>query len=207
MAGTVSVRAPGQAASTARSTRPGGIGPGTHRAMVSPPSLAVSSKPRWGWPPRSRRQAGRSRATRLVHKVAAPCGSTSGGARTRDQPGAVGHAAAWARRRHGDQRTTRASAMPAAAGPNGDGQMGGHAGRGGGASRAVVGAGVGQVVGRAARSGGGTGRGGGHGVSALSSSGVVMMRGSCSRGRGRRRGLCSIPVRQMVVFGGAGQRG
>ena len=41
-------------------------------AMASPPSEAVTSKPRCGWPPSSRRHAGRSRATRLVHRVVAP---------------------------------------------------------------------------------------------------------------------------------------
>ncbi len=69
-----------------------GTRPGTQSAMVSPPSVAVNSKPRWGWPPRSRRQAGRSRATRFVHMVVAPWGSTSGGVRTTTSPGAFGHA-------------------------------------------------------------------------------------------------------------------
>ena len=52
-ASVVSVRAPGQAASTARSTIPAGTTAGTQMAMPSPPGPAVSSKPRWGWVPNS----------------------------------------------------------------------------------------------------------------------------------------------------------
>ena len=44
------MRAPGQAASTARSTRPGGTTPGTHQLMVSPASVAVSSNAEVGLP-------------------------------------------------------------------------------------------------------------------------------------------------------------
>ena len=95
--GRVSVRAPGQAASTARSTRPGGTAPGTHSAMISPPSEAVTSKPgaaglraavarpggagrrgsSTGWPPRG----GRLRAGRVSAPGArpAPAGGPGGG--------------------------------------------------------------------------------------------------------------------------------
>ena len=115
-AGTVSVRAPGQAASTARSTRPGGTTPGTHRLMVSPASVATNSKPRCGWPPSARRHAGRSSATRLVQKVAAPWGSTSGGASTCTMRAPSARRRAW-RRRMTVTETIAATATPARAGP------------------------------------------------------------------------------------------
>ena len=83
-AGAVRVCAPGQAASTARSIRPGGMVPGTHRRMLipaaSPPDQAYS-QPRCGCPCRHLAQAGRSSPVRCPHRAAAPAGPACGGAR------------------------------------------------------------------------------------------------------------------------------
>ena len=81
-AGVVRVCAPGHAASMARSTMPGGTTPGTQKEIRTPSASKTNSKPRCGWPRKRRAQPGRSRPTRLDHRVIAPDGSTVGGART-----------------------------------------------------------------------------------------------------------------------------
>ena len=80
----VTACAPGQAASTARSTRPGGMRPGTHMLICSPPPappVQEYSQPRCGWPCHQRAQAGRSSPVRCPHSASAPAGSACGGAR------------------------------------------------------------------------------------------------------------------------------
>jgi hypothetical protein len=81
-AGVVRVVAPGQAAVMARSTRPGGIGPGTQTRMVAPAGVRWYSKLRCGCPVRRRRQRGRSSPARLPHNAAAPSAAGWGGAST-----------------------------------------------------------------------------------------------------------------------------
>ena len=72
-------RAPGQAASTARSTRWGATVPGTHSPTVSPWVVQCSSKLTWGRGSNGRRW--RSSPARLLHSASAAPGSTCGGAR------------------------------------------------------------------------------------------------------------------------------
>ena len=83
LAGAVTAWAPGQAASMARSTMPGGTVPGTHILIVIPaPPAQVYSKPRCGWPCHSRAHGGRSSPVRCPHSAWPPAGSASGGAST-----------------------------------------------------------------------------------------------------------------------------
>ena len=165
--------------------------PGTHQPMASPASVAVSSKPRCGWPPSARRHAGRSSATRLVHKVAAPWGSTSGGASTRTRRAPSARRRAW-RRRMTVTVTAATRAIPARTGPAVAAEMGGQVRRGDGAA------------GRSRRQGGrGSGRGALSGVGPVGRPGLWCdggrLRGghahsacascwSVARGRGCRRG-------------------
>ena len=85
LAGAVTVCAPGQAASTARSIRPGGMVPGTHRRMLIPaasPPAQMYSQPRCGCPCSCLAQAGRSSPVRCPHSASAPAGPACGGAST-----------------------------------------------------------------------------------------------------------------------------
>jgi hypothetical protein len=78
-----SVRAPGNANSTARSTRPRGTSCGTQSATSISSGRPTTSNPRWGWPNTSLFHHGRRSACRLIHNSRACCGSTSGGGRMR----------------------------------------------------------------------------------------------------------------------------
>ena len=118
-AGAVTVCAPGQAASTARSIRPGGIVPGTHSRIVipaaSPPAQAYS-QPRCGWPCHSRAQGGRSSPVRWPHSATAPSGLACGGARTVTSRAPSAKAACWRRRSYARPATAMATAA-ASSGP------------------------------------------------------------------------------------------
>ena len=80
-AGVVWVRAPGQAAVMARSTRPGGIRPGIHIRIWIPSAEVRYSNARWCWPCHSRVQRGRNSPIRCAHNATPPSGSTRGGGR------------------------------------------------------------------------------------------------------------------------------
>ena len=122
-AGAVTVCAPGQAASTARSIRPGGRVPGTHRRIVIPaavPPAQVYSQPRCGCPDSSRAHGGRSSPVRCPHSAAAPAGPACGGARTVTCRAASANAACCRRRsqaRPAITAVTAAASSGPAAGP------------------------------------------------------------------------------------------
>ena len=130
----VTACAPGQAASTARSTRPGGMMPGTHMLICSPPPappVQEYSQPRCGWPCHQRAQAGRSSPVRCPHSASAPAGSACGGARmtTCRAPSA---STWWRRRRSHARPAITAAAAAASTGP----AAGPHAARACSSSRA-----------------------------------------------------------------------
>ena len=93
LAGAVRVCAPGQAASTARSIRPGGMVPGTHRRIARPavvPPAQVYSQPRCGCPCHSRAQGGRSSPVRCPHSAAGAAGVGLRRGEHRDRAGGGG---------------------------------------------------------------------------------------------------------------------
>jgi hypothetical protein len=109
LSGWVLVRAPGQQASTARTTSRGATVPGTHSPMLTPPVVQASSKLTWGRGSRGRRW--RSSPARFPHSASAAAGSTWGGGRiwTRRAPGA-------SRRCRHRRQPSRATTSPATRG-------------------------------------------------------------------------------------------
>ena len=77
--GRATARAPGQAASIARSTMRGGTCPGTHIRIASSRPVKTYSNATCGCPWMSRARRGRCSPSRLLQSVTAPAGEDSGG--------------------------------------------------------------------------------------------------------------------------------